>query len=352
MRCAAWLLVLAACELDTSGIPGSDSSDTSGGSSGGGPTTTATTMPTTTAPTTGATEDATSMPTGGDATMGTDPTTDATNSGTDDSSDGGELGAFDDPVPIAELNTDAIEDDVTLRSDMLEIFFSRSNAGDPGSEDIFRATRQSTGDPFDDIQRVDELSLDFSADASPELSRDGLVISFSGAWPGGPGGNDVMVATRDDFDTPWSEPVRIDELTSNVDDASLVMTEDQLVGYTCRDFLGAQYWELMRTTRGAKGGAWDEPMPLDALNADGRDCAPWVNDDDTELWFTTVRPGGVGAEDIWRVEIVDGGFGEPVPVMELDTPQADEDPWLSPDGHTIVFASNRDGDYDIWMATR
>lgn len=351
MRCAAWLLVLAACKLDTSGVGGGESSDTSGGTSGDGASTTATTMPTTSAPTTGATDDATSLPTS-DATMGSDPTMDATHSGTDDSTGDGELGPFDEPVAVEELNTGAIEDDVTLRSDLLEIYFSRSNMGDPTSEDIYRATRETVGDPFDDIQRVDELSLDGSADASPELSRDGLVISFSGSWPGGPGGNDVMIATREDLDAAWSDPVRIDELTSDVDDASLVMSEDQRVGYTCRDFGGLPYWELMRTTRGAKGGAWDDPTALDGLNADGRDCAPWVNDDDTELWFTTVRPGGVGAEDIWRVEIVDGDFGEPVPVAELDTPQADEDPWLSPDRHTIFFASNRGGDYDIWMATR
>jgi WD40 repeat protein len=33
-------------------------------------------------------------------------------------------------------------------------------------------------------------------------------------------------------------------------------------------------------------------------------------------------------------------------------PMRDGDPWLSPDGHVIVFASRRAGTYDIYAATR
>jgi Tol biopolymer transport system component len=41
-------------------------------------------------------------------------------------------------------------------------------------------------------------------------------------------------------------------------------------------------------------------------------------------------------------------------VVELNTELEDDDPWLSPDGSTIVFASDRDeaGDVDLFIAVR
>ena len=38
--------------------------------------------------------------------------------------------------------------------------------------------------------------------------------------------------------------------------------------------------------------------------------------------------------------------------MEIDGPNAENDPWVSPDGHTIFFTSTRSGSLDIYTATR
>jgi WD40-like Beta Propeller Repeat len=347
------MLALAGCTLDTSGFGDGDDGSSENGGSSSAASTVATTMPsTTTAPTSGNTDETsgptTVDPTTGDESIGssTDPDTD-----TGETTGAHELGPFDDPVAVFELNSSGIDDDPTLRGDMLEIYFSSTRDGRP-TEDIYRATRGSTNDPFQNVQRVDELSRDDSADASAEISLDGLVISFSGGWPGGPGGNDPMIAIRESTAVGWGMPMRIDELSTIADEASLVVTEDALVGYFCRDFGGGPYWELMRTVRNDDDAPWEMPQPLDTLNGDGRDCAPWVNADDTELWFASVRIGGEGAEDIWRVPVDDGIVGEPTPVAELNELDADEDPWLSPDGHTIFFASDRGAGFEIYTATR
>jgi hypothetical protein len=44
--------------------------------------------------------------------------------------------------------------------------------------------------------------------------------------------------------------------------------------------------------------------------------------------------------------------GPPVAVTELNTTTSEVDPWISDDQRTIVFASNRNGNFDLFIATR
>lgn len=349
--------MLSACTLDTSGVGEGDegsSSNAEASTSGSGPTTTMTSMATlSSSPTTTMPDDSSGPTTAMPTTDGSETSASEDHGSESDASTGPiEPGVFGEPVVVPGINSDGIDDDPTLTGDMLEIFFSSTRNG-AASEDIYRATRRAVGDTFDDVVLVDELSRDDSADASPEISLDGLIIRFSGAWPGSFGGNDPMLAHRANRNAAWSMPVRIDELSTGADEASLVATADGLTGYFCRDFGGGPYWDIMRTEREDDMIDWDMPMPVDELNGIGRDCAPWVNADETELWFTSVREGGAGSEDIWRVSIADGVFGEPEPVVELNGLGIDEDAWLSPDGNTIFFASDRaDGDFEIYTAVR
>jgi hypothetical protein len=60
-----------------------------------------------------------------------------------------------------------------------------------------------------------------------------------------------------------------------------------------------------------------------------------------------------GSQDIFMSELrPDGTYGPGVPVTELNTTFEDQQPNVSRDGLTIVFASNRDGNMDIFMAKR
>jgi hypothetical protein len=60
-----------------------------------------------------------------------------------------------------------------------------------------------------------------------------------------------------------------------------------------------------------------------------------------------------GSQDIFMSELrPDGTYGPGVPVTALNTTFEDQQPNVSRDGLTIVFASNRDGNMDIFMATR
>jgi len=60
-----------------------------------------------------------------------------------------------------------------------------------------------------------------------------------------------------------------------------------------------------------------------------------------------------GSQDIFVSELrPDGTYGPPVAVAELNTTFEDQQPNVSRDGLTIVFASNRGGNMDIYMSQR
>ena len=49
----------------------------------------------------------------------------------------------------------------------------------------------------------------------------------------------------------------------------------------------------------------------------------------------------------WRRSI-DGPFSEPQPLTDLNTPDDERDPWMSPDGTTFYFTSDRGGSLNIY----
>ncbi|MET0280109.1 MAG: hypothetical protein ABW278_03155 [Steroidobacteraceae bacterium] len=73
------------------------------------------------------------------------------------------------------------------------------------------------------------------------------------------------------------------------------------------------------------------------------------------LFFSTEHNGveATGSQNIYMSEMrPDGTYGPGVAVAALNTAFEDQQPNVSRDGLTIVFASNRDGNMDIFMSTR
>jgi Tol biopolymer transport system component len=70
------------------------------------------------------------------------------------------------------------------------------------------------------------------------------------------------------------------------------------------------------------------------------------------LFFATDRPGGKGDLDIWLATRGSGDFDTFSVVAELNSPQSDTNPWVSPDLSLVIFASDRAGNLDLYFATR
>lgn len=257
-------------------------------------------------------------------------------------------GAFGAPRRILELADPADDDDPTLTDDTLEIYFASTRVtGTAGNADIWRATRAQRTDPWSAPVVVSELNTTRN-DENPGISGDGLTLWFSSNRDGGV---DIYVSTRATRTQVWSPPVRVAELSTPVDDLGAEPARDRrriaLYGDGPR--------RLFEATRATDDGLWSAPVALDSLNQPATaDNLSGFFVSDLELWFASTRPGGAGQHDIYRATrpSVDAPFETPVGVAGINGPSRDDDPWLSPDGHTLFFVSSVTGNQEIYVAER
>jgi hypothetical protein len=182
-------------------------------------------------------------------------------------------------------------------------------------------------------------------DTTPEVVADGLTIYFGSSRPGSIGADDVYVSERGSRGMPWGMPVRVAELATAERDVAPSAAPDRmtmLVGSNRAGTAGAL--DLWITTW--LGTSWSAPSNLPDLNSASDDSGGCFDRVATTLVYWTARADG---GEIW---ISHAPFTEGAPLTEVNSTSGDTDPWLSPDGRTLVFTSNRDGVDHLYIATR
>lgn len=111
--------------------------------------------------------------------------------------------------------------------------------------------------------------------------------------------------------------------------------------------------------RGTKNWEWSAPRNLGpCINSAEKDEHVTFTPDGKTMVFASKRKGGFGAYDLY-VSRSEGGVwlkSEPLP-RPVNTKKDEFDPFITPDGNKLFFASNRDnGDYywdcDIYVSSR
>ena len=200
-----------------------------------------------------------------------------------------------------------------------------------------------------------------SLDGCPIQSPDGRSLYMASNRPGGLGGLDIWVASRESKNAPWAAPVNLGEpVNSAADDfcptpihggGLLFVSREPLPG-SCG--LGDIYFTRLNPAHG-----WSEPArlacapegPNSALDEQGPSYIPG------RLYFSrsTLPPGNSG-ELYMSEKQGDMSFGAASPIVELNDMNANDiQPNVRKDGREIVFSSNRAGGAggpDIWASTR
>lgn len=105
-------------------------------------------------------------------------------------------------------------------------------------------------------------------------------------------------------------------------------------------------------------GRWQSALPV-SFNSPGRDFDPAFSADGRTVYFCSDRPGGMGGDDVWRVQFDgtgSGRFGRPEALGPSVNSAGDEfAPMLSADGRRLLFSSDRAGGaggHDLYLAPR
>jgi hypothetical protein len=234
------------------------------------------------------------------------------------------------------------DDDPSLTGDMLELYFNRA-------QDIYVTRRASLADPWGTPALVTELSAPMINDTTPEVTYDGLTLYLGSARPTTLGGMDIWMATRTSRTAAWSAPVHVDELSTASAEQSCP-TSDNL-HMTFETDRGGAGTDVYASERASTTLPWGAPVALAAVNTTSTDGNPMLSSDRRELYFNSDTSGNAELYVATRATAT-GPFSAPRLITELADPTVDNDPWISPDGRTLYFTSDRGGSQRLWMTTR
>lgn len=236
-----------------------------------------------------------------------------------------------------------------ITADGLSLYYSWS--------DVRVATRASLADSWEGLQPVPGLQSSMP-DKHPSITADGLTIVIQSKRPGGLGGFDLWMSTRNDTDSIWTTPVHLgSEINSygferdpeiSADGLSLFFSSDRGRGTAAHDLYVAR-----RATTSDPFGA---PVKLDsAINLDGRhESMPTISDDERILmfWAGDLSTGVSGVYVSSRLRKTDPWGPAAYVGGAVDFPGEEYHPEISPDKSTLYLSRSLDGGccagLDIW----
>jgi Tol biopolymer transport system component len=250
------------------------------------------------------------------------------------------LGAWSMPQKIDVASSGSAEDDVTLSSNTLELFFAIS--GSKG-KDLYYATRASTTSAWTPAVPL-AFNSTSQSDETPRLSADDRTLYFA-SGRGGNGTLDIYQTTRSAAGaTDWSLPAALD---SSVNTPTL--NEKWFMLCTADHYLMVQGTQLVEGFLGGAGA-----LPATPLNANGNQTGTFLTPDCLTIYFATSKAGKTAIYHAQRARASDpwDAPGEVTDFAALGGNQ--EDPWISSDQRTFAFASDAvaAGNKDLHLSTR
>ncbi len=167
---------------------------------------------------------------------------------------------------------------------------------------------------------------------------------------GGAANSDIWVASREDGG--WGEPRSLGRpVNSDADDYYPTLARDGTLYFSSNRPGGLGANDIYRSRRDGQG-RWTAPENLGApVNTPGREYDPLIAPDGSWLAFASERPGGYGGADLYVSFRQPGGtWGEPINLgPPVNTAGSEYTPMLSPDGRYLFFTRGRFGDDIYWV---
>lgn len=245
------------------------------------------------------------------------------------------LGPWGTPQKVPGADTGLGEDDAMLSSNRLELYFKR---GDAGGANLYVMTRASQSSPWS--APVPLTALNTGGDEeSPRLSQDDLTLYFASE-------GDIFRSTRTAVGSPWGQPSLVASLTTGAYEKWAVVCANgyAMVSRAVND-RGQDLFEGDITT-GAN-------TPVTQLNSTSQEQGTYLTNDCLRVYFQSNRNGG--QFDIYTASRVttNAAWSNATPIADFNTATDDEeDPWISPDQRTFLYAHDGSGNKDLYISTR
>ncbi len=133
----------------------------------------------------------------------------------------------------------------------------------------------------------------------PSISPDELTIYFASDKPGGYGGRDIWMATRDRRTRPFGEPVNLGPtINTEGDEVFPFIRDENTLYFSSNGHIGMGGLDIFRSER--VGDEWQTPENMKyPINSPGDDFAIIFQGEEERGFFSSNRQGGRGGDDIY-----------------------------------------------------
>lgn len=260
----------------------------------------------------------------------------------------------------AIVNSSAADIELAISKDGLSLFFASNRPGGFGRQDIWVAQRPRHDEAWGAPRNLGPAINSDADDRMPMISHDGHDLYFASDRPGGYGLTDIYVArrrhTHDDFTWGVAENLGPGVNTAATENLPYFFGgEDPPTLY----FNSARFGQtdIFASERGS-GGVFGEAALVAELSSSARDAGVAIRHDGLELILASDRAGSLGQFDLWtstRSSVLEP-WSAPVNLGPIVNSSGDEGRLaLSWDGLSLYIGAVRPGGLgaqDIWLSTR
>ncbi len=227
------------------------------------------------------------------------------------------------------------------------------------SLEIYQYRKQAMGDPVPfDPEPLSEMVNTKDSEYLPAFNADGSILIYTSRNTSQPRSQEDLFYSIIDTAGTFSKGTPIGELRTTMNEGGHTFSQDGkiLIFTSCdrRDSYGGcdLYISFLRDD------GWSDPHNLGPeINTRHWESQPSLSADNQTLYFSSTRPGGQGARDIWSSRYKrTGGWEAPKALgAEINTSGNEETPFIHPDNRTLYFQSDGHigmGGTDIFFAKK
>jgi hypothetical protein len=263
---------------------------------------------------------------------------------------------FSAPQKLGGVNSPQLDRDDFLTSDELTIYWGSERApGAPDNGEVWTASRAAKDLPFTGATRFMPANTG-GYESKLGITDDGLYFVVASSQPMRDA--DLYDARRTSTGMAFPPPdntARLSAVNVISDQLDPFITSDGLHLYYAQSLAVQQIYSASRASLAA---AWSAGAPVPGVsNGTDGDADPAVSQDQLIILFASNRaPAGI-VGNVWYATraSTSATFGAPKQVPDIGvTGATDGDPWLSPDGCRLYFASTRDlaaNNVELYVAT-
>jgi len=245
------------------------------------------------------------------------------------------LGPWGMPAAIPGGNSALDEDDATLSSTKLELFFKRNDAD---SANLYVMTRATTTSAWSAPSPITVLNSTVTEE-SPRLSENDLTLYFGR-------NGDIYKSTRTAVGSPWSAAQVVSSLnTSAYEKWGVACSNGYAMVSRAVTGLGQEIFEGDINT--------GTNTAVTQLNSASQEQGMFLSNDCLRVYYQSNRDNALFNIYLATRTTTTSAWSNPTAMSDFNTATFnEEDPWISPDQRVFVFVNNSSGNKDLYISTR